>query len=126
MKLTTPDLTRYTKALGYGDALRPARDWLVLLALAFVLVLASLGWHLLTFRKVVEGEPLDPASTDMLPKTARVETVTAYFEARSLEATRYVTEYRFVDPSRTAGTVTVPQAEVPTETPVTTTATTTP
>jgi hypothetical protein len=123
MKLKTPNLGSYTKALRYGDALRPERDWLVLLAVGLVLVVASLGWHLLTFRKVVEGEVLEPGAANMIPKAARVETVTAHFDARALEAARYMSEYRFVDPSRTAGTVTMPA--VATTTPATTTATTT-
>lgn len=111
MNLPKTDLRKYTKALRYGDALRPSRDWFVLLAVALVLIALSLAWNLWTFEKVVGGESLESAVTDPLPRAKRLEAVTAHFERRALEAERYLSEYRFVDPSGGAGTVILPASE---------------
>ena len=100
MKLPATNLSKYGKALSYGGALRPMRDWLVLLALTLVLLLLSVGWNLLTFKKVTEGEPLDAGAAPLPLREAPVGKVEALFEQRAIEAERYLTEYRFVDPSR--------------------------
>lgn len=92
--------TKSLKGISYGAALRPSRDWLLLLALFVVLLLISVGWNLWTFTKVTAGGAIGASVPVQEPGTPAVDSVTKLFEARALEEARYKNEYRFVDPSR--------------------------
>ena len=91
--------TKSLKGISYGPALRPSRDWLVLVALAFIGLLMSVGWNLWTFNKVTEGQPIGTAPSSQEAENPAVDSVTRLFGERALEEARYKTEYRFVDPS---------------------------
>ena len=96
-KLT--NLTASLKGIRYGDALRPSRDWLMLLTIALLLLVGSIAWNLWTFSEVTKGDPIGneapPASTD----TGVIDSAARLFEERRAEEARYHSEYRFVDPS---------------------------
>ena len=88
------------KRLAYGERLRPARDWFVLLSLAGILIVASAVWNLGAVREVERsGAPENlgaPAAFDETP----IASVRAVFEARADAYERYRTGPGFVDPSR--------------------------
>ena len=96
------DISKGLKSVRYGTALHPSRDWLVLLACAFVGILASIAWNLWTFTKVTEGEPIGTEALSPAADRAPVDAVTKLFEKRAAEEARYRNEYRFVDPSTTS------------------------
>lgn len=91
--------TKGLKGISYGTILRPSRDWLLLLALALICLLVSVGWNLWTFDTVTEGGAVGADAPVQEPGTASLDSVTRLFEARALEEARYKNEYRFVDPS---------------------------
>ena len=95
-----PDISSITKRLGYGDRIRPARDWFLLLSVAFVLAIASIAWNAWLLVKVERGETLDASAAPALFDAAPIESVRALFENRAEEARKFKQEYRFVDPSR--------------------------
>ncbi|MEA2701796.1 MAG: hypothetical protein QOE22_505 [Candidatus Parcubacteria bacterium] len=95
------DITKNLKGLHYGTALRPSRDWLVVLTLTFVLMLASVAWNLWTFAKVTGGEPIGTEAPQQTAGTASTDEVVKLFEERAAEEARYRNDYRFVDPSGT-------------------------
>ncbi|MGK2908739.1 MAG: hypothetical protein ACSLE1_02920 [Sphingobium sp.] len=87
------------KKLGYGDRVRPSRDWFVLLAIACVLVGASIGWNVLLYKTAERGGAI---GDERLPEpfdAAPIESVRAVFESRALERAQYEQGPRFVDPS---------------------------
>ena len=99
MKFPALKLSKGTKLPAYGKQLRPARDGLVLLAAMGALLIASIGWNLWKFRDITRGpEGIEPTlETTRIPELDRTK---AIFESRKTEEERYLTEYRFVDPSR--------------------------
>lgn len=90
--------------LRYGEHPRPSRDWLVLLCVCCVLLAGSILVNLWYFAKVTGGENI---GTETTPNASfiQLEPVTALFEKRNAERDRYLSEYRFVDPSGGRGTV---------------------
>jgi hypothetical protein len=93
------DITKSLKNIHYGTALRPSRDWLVLLVCTFVFMLVSVAWNLWMFGKVTSGQSIGTETAQRPVHTAPIEAVTKLFESRAAEEARYKTDYRFVDPS---------------------------
>lgn len=91
--------TKSLKGISYGKALRPSRDWLLLLGLVFICLLASVGWNLWTFTNVTEGGSVGAPAPAQDANASAVDSVSALFEERALEEARYRSDYRFVDPS---------------------------
>ncbi len=94
-------LTKHIPKIGYGDRIRPVRDWFVLLAAALILLIASVAWNAWLFYRVTNGEGFTveaPAAStpalNALPKAREV------LEIRASEETRYRSFYEFVDPAR--------------------------
>lgn len=92
------NLNSVTKGLRYGKRLRPARDWLVLLAIFMAALAISVAYNLWLFSQVTRGQKVGDA-----PVTAStqipLDQVKGLFDARASERERYASEYRFVDPS---------------------------
>ncbi len=91
-------LSKIFSALSYGPQLRPVRDWLVLLIVFVLLLLASVGWNLWLFNKVTKGEKIGDVTASQ-PVVIKLDQVKRLFENRAAERARYTGEYRFVDPS---------------------------
>lgn len=92
---------RFAPKIGYGDRIRPVRDWFALLAACFLLLIASIAWNAWSFYRVTTGDgftieapaPSTPA-LDALPEAREV------LETRAAEEERYRSFYQFVDPAR--------------------------
>ena len=87
----------FLKRLSYGKRVRPARDWLVLIIIALAGFAIAGTWVYLEGARARGGEvaPLQVPglSDDVLERTEML------FEERSLEESRYRSEYQFVDPA---------------------------
>lgn len=100
MKTPLPSLGKGLKGFRYGEALRPARDWFVLLGIGCFLFLASLAWNLWQFSRVTSGEGIGNGEPPLSTGSGlTMEPVTELFRKRAEERSRYLGEYRFVDPS---------------------------
>jgi hypothetical protein len=84
--------------LKYGQRIRPVRDWLVLLAAFGLLLLCSLGWNLWEFSQATQGNKIGSESVQP-PVQIKLDQVKSLFNERATEQTRYIQEYKFVDPS---------------------------
>ena len=101
MKFHLPKSLPRTRIPRVGDKKRPSRDWLVLLTLALLLLILSIGWNVWTFIRVTSGEVVgDTAPSITGPNISILEQVREVFTARKAEEQRYFTEYRFVDPNK--------------------------
>ncbi len=101
MKLHLPKSLPRTKIPRVGDKKRPSRDWLALLAIALLLLIASIGWNVWTFIRITSGEVVGEGPSVVTgPDTSALERVREVFTNRKAEEQRYLTEYRFVDPSK--------------------------
>jgi hypothetical protein len=100
MKMPFVDVSTAIRKASYGERLRPERDWLLLLAGAGLLLVASIVWNLWLFRSVGEGAVIGagaaPAAFDATP----IQSVRAVFDSRAREEARYAGDLHFVDPSR--------------------------
>ena len=86
--------------MGYGSRIKPMRDWIILVVVSLLLLGACAVWATWLFmtgasQDMVEGfvSPHLVLSPELLQKTDLL------FTERALEASRYQTEYQFVDPS---------------------------
>lgn len=86
--------------LSYGTRIDPVRDWLVLLIVFGILLLATLAFHAWLFFTVTRpdqspdmGAAAEDVSGELLERTRDV------FTERAREADRY-RSFEFVDPSR--------------------------
>lgn len=86
-------------AIEYGEVLRPARDWFMLLSIAAILVLMSAAWNVWVFLQAGRGEPVGAQMEAPSGSGNAIEQAQALFEARRVEDARYRSEYQFVDPS---------------------------
>lgn len=91
-------LNPITKNLHYGQRLRPARDWLVLLAIFMLALAISVTYNLLTFSHVTRGQLIGNSNVTT-PTQIKLDQVKNLFDQRAAERGRYTSEYRFVDPS---------------------------
>jgi len=84
-----------------SDRPRPTRDWMLLLSLAALILVASAGWNVWTFVRVTSGDvgAVEEAAVDG-PDLTALERVRAAFQERAAEEARYRSDYRFVDPSK--------------------------
>lgn len=85
--------------LRYGNRLRPARDWLVMLGFATLIFIASVAANVYFFMQVSGGEILGGGSVSKL-EAPPLEEAHALFTSRVEESVRYRSEYSFIDPSR--------------------------
>lgn len=85
----------------YGKRIRAHRDWLILLAVVAMLLLAASVWSAFLFFEEPKPAAL-PETGSGLPSVSEesLGKVEALFEARDAERARYQSEYRFVDPAR--------------------------
>ena len=85
----------------YSGQLRPERDWLVLLSVAFVVLLVSIAWNVWFFIGVTNNENVAPVITTphTVSSAAAVTNVQNIFKARATEQNNYQRTYHFVDPS---------------------------
>jgi len=93
--------SKYSQFFHYGDRVRPTRDWFVLITIAFVLLLVSVGWNIWIFVELANGQSLGPvpvARHTPIP-TISVTSVQEVFKERAAEETNYQNNYHFVDPS---------------------------
>ncbi len=83
----------------YGEHLRPLRDWMIMLSVAGVLLIASAAWNAWTFYRAWTGESVGADAIAPGVMTNEIEAAKKVFEMRALEESRYEGEYHFVDPS---------------------------
>jgi hypothetical protein len=102
MKLSLKSVSGKMHVFSYGEKLRPQRDWFVLLVVAGVLLAISVAWNLWLFSRVTNGELIGDQQAQTPVHGAKLDAMNALFERRAQEETRYLNEYRFVDPSRIA------------------------
>lgn len=73
----------------------------MLLTLALLVLIGSVGWNVWEFIRITNGEAYSADATRTEgPDIGIVEQVRNVFTTRSAEEQRYRTEYRFVDPSK--------------------------
>jgi hypothetical protein len=91
---------RVAKLPSYGESVHPVRDWFVIVAIALLLLVTSVGWNMWLFSRAIEGEAIGetPAPTDTYDLSS-LETVRSLFERRQAEEMRYRNDYRFIDPA---------------------------
>ena len=82
----------------YGDRPNPTRDWLVLISVVAVLLLASLAWNVWLFARVTSGAAIGSESVSAPLNSASSASVTELFKKRAEIETEYKNT-RFVDPS---------------------------
>jgi hypothetical protein len=99
MKAPNLKSTSLKNLLSYGSRLRPDRDWLVLLVLFTIALAASVVWNLSVFSRITKGQQVGTATVAQ-PVQLQLGTVTTLFTQRADERARYLSEYRFIDPSR--------------------------
>jgi hypothetical protein len=87
-----------TKYLKYGERVRPARDWYILLVIFSVMLGVSVAWNLWLFGQVTQGEVIGNTVTAPSAEIQLTE-VKTLFDQRATERSRYTSQYRFVDPS---------------------------
>ena len=100
MNLPSSDILKKMQGFHYGPALRPERDWLVLIGISLVLFAGSVIWNLWLFDRVVNGETIGTEAVPTRTRTVDLGPVNALFESRAQEEARYLNEYRFVDPAK--------------------------
>lgn len=101
MKFHLPASLAHPPLPRVGDRRKPSRDWFLLLSIAFLILIASIGWNVWTFIRITNGEAVGVASSGTKgPDIGIVEQVRAVFASRAAEEQRYRNEYRFVDPSK--------------------------
>lgn len=101
MKFHLPKALSHAPLPHIGDRHKPSRDWLLLLALALIVLITSVGWNAWTFVRITNGEIVgDETPTVTGPNVDSIERVREVFSERALEQQRYTTEYRFVDPNK--------------------------
>jgi hypothetical protein len=101
MKFHLPTSLAHPPLPRIGDRRKPSRDWLILLTLAFLILIASIGWNVWAFVRITNGEVSGSTTTSTNgPDISIVEQVRGVFVERAAEEQRYRTEYRFVDPSK--------------------------
>ena len=84
----------------YGKRVHPSRDWLIVLVVALLLLVASGLWGTILFIRGAEAEALGESIGNAPSVSGKIlEQTSALFEERALEEGRYRNEYRFVDPS---------------------------
>lgn len=101
MKFHLPTSLAHPPLPRIGDRRTPSRDWFMLLTLAFLILIASIGWNIWAFVRITNGEVSgDRAADTSGPDIGIVEQVRTVFMERAAEEQRYRGEYRFVDPSK--------------------------
>lgn len=80
----------------------PARDWYALIAVAFVLLIASFSTNIWLFSQVTRGEMPGVASTTPAITPTSIDSVTRLFELRATREVDYQNGAAFIDPSRPA------------------------
>jgi hypothetical protein len=90
----------YLRAFHYGDETRPSRDWLVVMLITAVLLLASAGWSYTLFLRISHSENSAHAVPSALINPASLANIRTLFEKRAAERAHYTSDYHFVDPSK--------------------------
>lgn len=88
-----------SRSLRYGHDIRPARDWLIVVALFLIGIFVSVVWSTVFFLDVLNREAAASSIAETPLDTKNLMEVRGVFETRSEEALRYRSEYRFIDPS---------------------------
>jgi flagellar basal body-associated protein FliL len=96
MKLGPSKLPHFS--LRYGSTPRPVRDWLILLVLFTLFLISSFAWNMWLFSEALKGNKIGSA-TSTEPVQIQLQNVQTVFTNRAVEQTKYIQEYRFVDPS---------------------------
>lgn len=80
----------------------PARDWLLLLKLSMVVLVAIVAWNAWTFNRVANGGIIGglPSGPPPVFSQASLDAINAVFTNRAAEESKYETGvYRYADPS---------------------------
>ncbi len=101
MNFHLPKQLALLSRITYGKRVHPQRDWLMLLAVAMMLLIVAALWSAVlyargTHRDTDTQTPVAPTGVSL----EALEKTTALFEARAQEEERYRSEYRFVDPKQ--------------------------
>ena len=103
MEDLSKSLSSLTKYVRYGEFLRPARDWFVLLSCAAVLFIGVVAWGIWAFDTVASGGTIGGVSEPAAPIFSQqsLDAIHAVFTDRAAENLKYETgAYRFADPSQ--------------------------
>ncbi|CAN5714223.1 hypothetical protein BH11PAT2_BH11PAT2_09030 [soil metagenome] len=99
MKSLITLLSRFGRIFKYGERINPTRDWFLLLTIAGLILCLSVGWNVWLFSRVTSGEAIGTATSTAVTTTLDGNSIQTLFDARSTERGKYVSTYRFVDPS---------------------------
>jgi uncharacterized iron-regulated membrane protein len=101
MKMNLSSLSSLKKMFAYGDRIRPARDWFVLLTVFIFLLLVGIAWNVFLFTQfanevTTNAATAAPAQLNASSSIVKVQTI---FQQRATEENNYQQNYHFVDPS---------------------------
>lgn len=84
----------------HDDAVHPARDWFIMLAVVLAVLIASGAWNLWLFYQIMSGKSLGGAVHEETQQAKiQVQDVQDVFKNRAAERANYQNTYTFVDPS---------------------------
>ncbi|MDB5265368.1 MAG: hypothetical protein JWM39_81 [Parcubacteria group bacterium] len=86
----------------------------MLVAIATVLLIASIGWNVWLFLRVTNGDAIGTATVQQSLNPASIDSVNTLFQSRAATETNYKNSH-FVDPSNPTVPVATP-ASIPTST----------
>jgi hypothetical protein len=104
MKLSLPKMGNAANPFKYGERLNPARDWLALVSVAAILLVASIGWNVWLFLRVTNGDAIGTATDTRSLNPASIDSVDVLFQKRAATETDYKNAH-FVDPSGASSAV---------------------
>ncbi len=87
----------------YGDRLRPARDWLVLVGVASIALTIIVVWTTFNFLRIIEGPSVMNIwqNKGSIVNNVAMQEVRQIFDTRAMEQAKYESgEYTFADPSK--------------------------
>lgn len=92
--------THLFRAFKYGEHIHPLRDWLIMVSVVGILLAASSIWSYVVYYEFTSEKEGNTAPALLQVNTASLTTVRAVFEKRATERAHYLSDYRFVDPSK--------------------------
>ncbi len=92
---------RFARAGKGARGPRPARDWLALLGMTLVLLIAIAGWNYFMFMSAIGEAGLQSGTSAATgPKSATLDDIRNIFGARAARSADYQATRHFIDPSK--------------------------
>ena len=96
-------LTQAFKRFRRGVPLDPARDWIIMITFAVIVLIGTIVWDAWAFDTVARGGVIGTQATSspVMFNRSAFDSIQAVFASRAAEEAKYVTgTYRMTDPSQ--------------------------